>query len=101
MSVQLSLASPAQPPVTADHHCAGAYQTWFHLYRLIFGASEAAQDSEGSSAEAQQAQQVQQVALAVEQFLQTSTVGEYRQRLDMIWSFRSAASYYQAFLACA
>ena len=43
-------------------------------------------DPQGKAEEDQT--QVQQVALAVEQFLQTSTVGEYEQRLSMVWSFR-------------
>ncbi len=59
--------------------------TWFHLYRLVLEQPvEAEAQEEGQ-------QQVQQVALAVEQFLQTSTVGEYERRLDMVWSFRSAS----------
>lgn len=68
---------------------AGAHSTWFHLYRLVLeqpqGVPSTAQEGLGEKAEAER---VQQVALAVEQFLQTSTVGEYEQRLSMVWSFR-------------
>lgn len=69
---------------------AGAHSTWFHLYRLVL---EPPQDVQSTPQEGQEEtgekERVQRVALAVEQFLQTSTVGEYEQRLNMVWSFRS------------
>ena len=65
----------------------GAHRTWFHLYRLVLEQPpEAATEEEGRH-------QIQQVAVAVEQFLQTSTVGEYEQRLNMVWSFRYVSVY--------
>ena len=64
----------------------GAHRTWFHLYRLVMEQLGEGEAEEAKQEEAQQ--QTQQVALAVEQFLQTSTVGEYEQRLSMVWSFR-------------
>ena len=72
---------------------AGAHRTWFHLYRLVLSTPEPTKDTEeaqNKSQQAQHAQQARQVALAVEQFLQTSTVGEFSRRLEMVWSFRSA-----------
>ncbi|KAL0028971.1 hypothetical protein WJX77_009058 [Trebouxia sp. C0004] len=70
---------------TRSRHAAGAHRTWFHLYRLVLEQPpEAHAEEEGR-------QQIQQVAIAVEQFLQTSTVGEYEQRLNMVWSFRCHA----------
>ena len=68
----------------------GAHRTWFHLYRLVM-EQPGEGETEGREEEAQQ--QTQQVALAVEQFLQTSTVGEYEQRLNMVWSFRCVICY--------
>ena len=71
-----------------DLVAAGAHSTWFHLYRLVL---EQPSDMQPTTAEeGQEEQRVQRVALAVEQFLQTSTVGEYEQRLSMVWSFRCA-----------
>ena len=66
---------------------AGAHSTWFHLYRLVL---QQPPDMHATAEQGQQQERVQQVALAVEQFLQTSTVGEYEQRLGMLWSFRFA-----------
>lgn len=68
---------------------AGAHRTWFHLYRLVL---EQPQEPPEAQPEEAAHQQVQQVALAVEQFLQTSTVGEYDRRLNMVWSFRCASA---------
>jgi len=64
----------------------GADRTWFHLYRLVL------EQPPEADAEEEGRQQIQQVAVAVEQFLQTSTVGEYEQRLNMVWSFRWVSS---------
>ena len=50
------------------------------------------QSGDAPAEEGQQQERVQRVALAVEQFLQTSTVGEYEQRLSMVWSFRCAVA---------
>ncbi len=66
----------------------GAHRTWFHLYRLVL------EQPPEADAEEEERQQIQQVAAAVEQFLQTSTVGEYEQRLNMVWSFRYVSSYH-------
>ncbi len=66
----------------------GAHRTWFHLYRLVL------EQPPEADAEEEERQQIQQVAAAVEQFLQTSTVGEYEQRLNMVWSFRWVSSYH-------
>ena len=100
-SVYVSMPSPSQPgksrlfathtwqtlllsfhPIVIDY-IAGAHRTWFHLYRLVLENPQTPQSGE------QAQQQTEQVGLAVEQFLQTSTVGEWEQRLDMLWSFRS------------
>ncbi|KAL0049173.1 hypothetical protein WJX82_008148 [Trebouxia sp. C0006] len=70
---------------TRSRHAAGAHCTWFHLYRLVL------EQPPEVHAEEEERQQIQQVAAAVEQFLQTSTVGEYEQRLNMVWSFRCHA----------
>ncbi len=67
----------------------GAHRTWFHLYRLVL------EQPPEADAEEEGRQQIQQVAVAVEQFLQTSTVGEYEQRLNMVWSFRFVSVYMQ------
>lgn len=67
----------------------GAHRTWFHLYRLVLERPPEAHTEE------EMQQQTQQVAAAVEQFLQTSTVGEYEQRLNMVWSFRYVCVYMQ------
>jgi len=67
----------------------GAHRTWFHLYRLVL------EQPPEADAEEEERQQIQQVAAAVEQFLQTSTVGEYEQRLNMVWSFRFVSVYMQ------
>ena len=66
---------------------AGAHSTWFHLYRLVL---EQPPDMQDTAEEGQQQDRLHRAALAVEQFLQTSTVGEYEQRLSMVWSFRFA-----------
>ena len=73
---------------------AGAHRTWFHLYRLVLEHPQVFQRQQ----EAQQ--QIEQVGLAIEQFLQTSTVGEWEQRLDMLWSFRSASTDQLCFEYC-
>lgn len=36
------------------------------------------------------AEQDTAVAVAVEQFMQSATLGEYQRRLDLIWTFRWA-----------
>ena len=71
--------------VTLRLVAAGAHRTWFHLYRLVL---EQPPDMHITAEAGQEEERVQRVALAVEQFLQTSTVGEYEQRLSMVWSFR-------------
>ena len=53
--------------------------SWFHLYRLLLPGQELDQDRNHA----------QSLAAAVEQFMQSSPVGEYQSRLDLVWNFRS------------
>ncbi|KAK9809153.1 hypothetical protein WJX72_010301 [[Myrmecia] bisecta] len=69
---------------TAERHAAGAHRTWFHLYRILAGG-QAAQAADGTVAEAPQ---LGDTALAIEQFLQSATLGEFERRLQMVCSFR-------------
>ena len=59
---------------------AEANKSWFHLYRLLLPGQELEQGSNHA----------QSLAAAVEQFMQSSPVGEYQSRLDLVWSFRCA-----------
>ena len=56
---------------------AGAHRSWFHLYRMLMAPSEANADAAELD-----------MAVAVEQFMQSATLGEYQRRLDLIWTFR-------------
>lgn len=60
--------------------CAGAHQAWFHLHGLLSTLQSEAAASSGSLA--------QGFAAAVEQFLQSATVGEFARRLDMVQTLR-------------
>ena len=75
---------------------AGAHRSWFHLYRMLMlppPAPDAAPAgcSDGPHAQLDdQQKQRQQRAVALEQFMQSSPLGEYRRRLDLLWVFRWA-----------
>eukprot|EP00884_Botryococcus_braunii_P010665 jgi/Botrbrau1/195/Bobra.0022s0175.1 len=80
---------------SARHHAAGAHRMFFHLRRLLLVPPEAGSGSgtasdgrieEGGTAG------IADVAIAIEQFLQTSTLGEFERRLNMVWSFRCQAA---------
>ena len=69
---------PRRRGILTLHRCpgaAGAHSSWFHLFRILIQDSGA----EGTSpAEA---------AVLAEQFLQTSTTGEFARRLSMLEAF--------------
>lgn len=73
---------------------AGAHRSWFHLYRMLMLSPPArdaapADGSDGPRAELDEEQKRQQQrAVAVEQFMQSAPLGEYRRRLDLLWAFR-------------
>ena len=61
------------------HPCtAGANASWFHLHRLLLPNHEAAQDRPHAES----------LSVAMEQFMQSSSLGEFQCRLDLLWSFR-------------
>ena len=60
------------------HGTAGAHASWFHLHRLLLPNHETALDR--SHAES--------LSVAMEQFMQSSSLGEFQRRLDLLWSFR-------------
>lgn len=83
------------------NHVAGARRSWFHLYGLLVlgnsvdQALQQQQEREADEAQEQgQGQQREQerryrhVVSALEAFVQTSTVGEYEARLQLLGSFR-------------
>ena len=57
---------------------AGAHASWFHLHRLLLPNNEAAQDETHAES----------LSVAMEQFMQSSSLGELHRRLDLLWSFR-------------
>lgn len=59
---------------------AEAHKSWFHLYRLLLPDQENVEDRNHAES----------LAAAVEQFMQSSPMGEYQRRLDLVWSFRYA-----------
>jgi hypothetical protein len=66
-------------------HYAGAHQSWFHLYELVQPPADdgiGAVDDEALST----------VGTALEQFMQTATLGEYSARLALLASFQRHAS---------
>lgn len=58
---------------------AGAYSGWFHLFRLLVQDGSGSGDSSGGSGS---------VSVTLEQFIQTSTAGEFSARMDMLDAFR-------------
>lgn len=60
---------------------AEAHSSWFHLYRLLLPDQGPAQDSNHAEG----------LAAAIEQFMQSASLGEYQRRLDLVWSFRQAS----------
>ena len=56
---------------------AGAHRSWFHLYRMLM--MHGAADSIAGEHD---------MAIAVEQFMQSATLGEYQRRLHLMWTFR-------------
>ena len=61
---------------------AGAHRAWFHLYNLLATVASSSQQQGKDFGQA--------FAAAVEQFLQTSTIGEYERRLEMVQTLRYA-----------
>ena len=57
--------------------------SWFHLYRLLLPPGQELDEDRNHA---------QSLAAAVEQFMQSSPVGEYQSRLDLLWNFRCVQS---------
>jgi hypothetical protein len=60
---------------------AGADESWFHLYQIVQPA-----ESTGTVED-----DVTSSAVALEQFMQTATLGEYSPRLQLLLSFKAQA----------
>ena len=88
----------------AERHAQRAHRTWFALHRLLRppvnkkksardhsdehgtdGPSEL--DARGLTEE--EAEGLRQVTLALEEYVQGSTIGEFRARLDLLWQFHA------------
>jgi hypothetical protein len=66
----------------------GAHQSWFHLYEVVQPPAVDMADSEAADGDALSA-----AGTALEQFMQTATMGEYSARLALLASFcRHAAA---------
>ena len=63
-----------------SHATAGASQGWFHLYQMMDNATVPAEE-DGTDA-------MQLLSSSAEDFVQTSTLGEFKARLGLINSFR-------------
>ena len=74
---QLKVVSLFMSPHFAN---AGAHRAWFHLYNLL---STIASDIQQSILDLGQA-----FAVAVEQFIQTATLGEFERRMQMVQTLR-------------
>ena len=76
-----------------EKHAAGAARSWFHLYALLMEAPAAAAAAGGvgggGEGEGLDAEEVEyrRVASLLEAFVQTSTVGEFAARLELLYSF--------------
>jgi hypothetical protein len=69
--------------------CAGAHQSWFHLYEVVQPPVTDAADNSGI---ADEVEVLSAAATALEQFMQTATLGEYSARLALLASFQRHAS---------
>lgn len=52
---------------------------WFHLYSLVSESVEESRDPEQSADN--------QLSAVLEQFMETSTLGEYQTKLDLLYTF--------------
>ncbi len=79
----------------------GANQSWFHLYELVQPpalnsegpgvADDGSAANSSATAAASREDALSSVAVALEQFMQTATLGEYTARLRLLASFRRHA----------
>ncbi|KAK9833665.1 hypothetical protein WJX74_002204 [Apatococcus lobatus] len=67
----------------AVRHAQGASQSWFHLYQMMDDVAHSDSKSNGDA--------FQLLSSSAEDFMQTSTLGEYAMRLRLINSFRCHA----------
>lgn len=77
-----------------EKHASAAHKNWFHLLGLLLGSlSGEVEGGEGEGCEGEGGvgdraeDKVREAASTVEHFLQTSTVGQLRRRLQMLWVF--------------
>ena len=89
----------------AERHAQRAHRTWFALHRLLRPPAgikkkarkeDANADEENAAAELdargldeEEAEGLRQVTLALEEYVQGSTIGEFRARLDLLWQFHA------------
>ena len=88
----------------AERHAQRAHRTWFALHRLLRppaskkkkAKEDANADEEDAAAELdargldeEEAEGLRQVTLALEEYVQGSTIGEFRARLDLLWQFHA------------
>ena len=64
---------------------AGAHRTWFHLLGLLI--EQPSRSGVQGLPEEEQEQQLSQLAVAIEQFLQSATLGEFAKRLRLLSTF--------------
>ena len=98
----------------AERHAARAHRTWFALHRLLrppkktpsrrrldadekLADADASMDAaatllagvDASGLTAEERESLRQVTLALEEYVQGSTIGEFRARLDLLWQFHA------------
>lgn len=64
---------------------AGAHRTWFHLLGLLI--EQPSRNGVDALSEEEQDKQLSQLAVAIEQFLQSATLGEFAKRLRLLSTF--------------
>jgi hypothetical protein len=75
--------------LSLTHFCmgAGAHQSWFHLYEVVQPPAVDMGDLDAADGDALSA-----AGTALEQFMQTATMGEYSARLALLASFQRHAA---------
>ena len=64
---------------------AGAHRTWFHLLGLLI--EQPSRSAAQALPQEEQEAQLSQLAVAIEQFLQSATLGEFALRLRLLSTF--------------
>ena len=76
---------PQHPDARPAPRSAGAHRTWFHLLGLLI--EQPSRGAVDSLPVEEQDAQLSQLAVAIEQFLQSATLGEFAKRLALLATF--------------